>query len=156
MATRRTSSQPRSSWSWSRWNPWRRGTRKNGHHPSGDGRLAEVQSKGLCLYHPRGDEGLLVKVDFATEDLRRLYTDPNFRLPRIATEVVRAYQKKVTLLVAAGKLRNFKSLHLEKLVGDRAGDHSIRLNKKWRIILHFRSDENGQQVLVLELSDHYK
>jgi len=52
-------------------------------------------------------------------------------------------------------LRDIKSLHFEKLSGDRLGKHSIRILDGWRII--FRIDKEEIKILVVEeLSNHYK
>lgn len=70
----------------------------------------------------------------------------------------KAYRKKVQLLAAASsevEIRQFKSLRLEKLKGDRADQHSIRLNDQWRLILQFRADAEGRTVVVVESADYH-
>jgi len=52
-------------------------------------------------------------------------------------------------------LRGIKSLHFEKLSGDRAGKYSIRVLDGWRII--FRMEKEEIKILIVEeLSNHYK
>lgn len=61
---------------------------------------------------------------FAEDDLRRLYEDPEFRIPRIGSEVAKIYRKRVGFLEAATDqrdIRAMKSLRLEALKGDRRG-----------------------------------
>jgi len=92
------------------------------------------------------------------DDLRRLYVEPGFHLKRYGLDLVRAYRKQVGLLAEVSgeaELRNFKSLRLEKLKGDRAGKHSIRLNEQWRLILQFRTDDDGKSVVVIEIVDYH-
>jgi proteic killer suppression protein len=48
-----------------------------------------------------------------------------------------------------------KSLHYEKLKGDRAGQRSMRLNKQWRLILRIAEDDRGKQVVVIEIADYH-
>ncbi|MGB7382756.1 MAG: type II toxin-antitoxin system RelE/ParE family toxin [Rhodococcus sp. (in: high G+C Gram-positive bacteria)] len=51
-------------------------------------------------------------------------------------ELQRAAQKKLRLLNAASELNSLRvppGNRLEKLVGDRAGQHSIRINDQYRI-----------------------
>jgi len=75
-------------------------------------------------------EGEEVRLVFWDDDLRRLYVEPGFHLKRLGPDLVRAYRKQVGLLAAVSseaELRNFKGLRLERLKGDGAGHHSIRL-----------------------------
>jgi proteic killer suppression protein len=48
-----------------------------------------------------------------------------------------------------------KSLHFEKLKGDRAGQYSMRLNNQWRFILGFKKDLSGKIVVVVEIEDFH-
>lgn len=53
----------------------------------------------------------------------------------------------------------FTSLHYEKLVGDKVGRESVRVNDQYRI--EFRSEiKSGERIVtvcnILELSNHYK
>ncbi|MEM9732796.1 MAG: type II toxin-antitoxin system RelE/ParE family toxin [Pseudomonadota bacterium] len=43
------------------------------------------------------------------------------------------------------ELRNPSSNRLEKLVGDRSGQHSVRINKQWRICFSW-TNEGAQNV----------
>lgn len=59
-------------------------------------------------------------------------------------DVARRAFRKLRLLHAAGDLRDLASPpgnNLEALLGDRAGQHSIRINGQWRIC--FRWSEGG-------------
>lgn len=99
-----------------------------------------------------------MRLVFDDDDLRRLYTDSNYRPRQFGPDLIKAYRKKVQLLAAATsdqELRQFKSLRLEKLLGDRAGQHSIRLNDQWRLILRFRTDPDGRTVVVIEIVDYH-
>ncbi len=99
-----------------------------------------------------------MQVRFATEELRRLFEEPDYAPPRLGRDVVRSYRKKVGFLVAAGSeldLRNYRALHFEKLRGDREGQHSIRLNDQWRLILRLETDADGRVLVVLEIVDYH-
>jgi toxin HigB-1 len=68
-------------------------------------------------------------VDFKDESSDRLETDPSFSAG-FGDVVVKAYRKRIQQIRAANDERTFyalKSLHFEKLHGDREG-HSMRLN----------------------------
>jgi proteic killer suppression protein len=63
-------------------------------------------------------------------------------------------QRKLALLDAAeelGDLRAPPGNHLEKLSGDREGQHSIRINDRWRICFSWR---DGDAVDV-EIADYH-
>jgi proteic killer suppression protein len=58
------------------------------------------------------------------------------RAARLGTDIQRAAQKKLRLLNAAGTLGDLRvppGNRLEKLTGNRAGQHSIRVNDQFRI-----------------------
>ena len=97
-----------------------------------------------------------MRVTFDDDELRKLYEDPGFRAPEVGAEVVKAFRKKMAILEDAATeqdLRAFKSLHFEKLVGKRLGQHSIRLNLNWRLILRLESDAAGR-VVAVEIINH--
>jgi toxin HigB-1 len=100
----------------------------------------------------------MMLIDFADDDLRQLYDDASFHAPRLGPDVTKAFRKKVGFIAAASTeldIHNMRSLHLEKLVGDRKGQHSIRLNDQWRLILRFESDDAGKVVVILEVVDYH-
>lgn len=97
-------------------------------------------------------------VEFEDDDLRRLYVEPDFRLPWMGPDLVKHYRKKLGIVIHAKDERDLismRSLHFEKLVGDRAGQHSIRLNDQWRLILRLRTDEAGRVAVIVEVVDYH-
>ena len=48
-----------------------------------------------------------------------------------------------------------KSLHFERMKGDRTGQSSIRINKQWRLILRIEADDEGKVVVIVELLDYH-
>ncbi|NJC02622.1 plasmid maintenance system killer protein [Xanthomonas sp. 3272] len=48
-----------------------------------------------------------------------------------------------------------KSLHYEKLKGDREGQRSMRLNSQWRLIMRLEEDTLGRTVVVVSISDYH-
>lgn len=98
-----------------------------------------------------------MEVEFDDDDLGRLETDPQFTAG-FAQEVVRAYRKRMQQIRAFRDERDFmqlKSLHFEKLKGDRAGQHSVRLNLQWRLILEIRGDHPCKVVGIVEIVDYH-
>ena len=99
-----------------------------------------------------------MRVKFATSDLQQLYEDEAFVSPRFGRDLVRAYRKNVGFAAAAASeqdLRNYRALRLEKLRGDRAGQHSIRLNDQWRLILRLETDDEGRVIVLIEIVDYH-
>ncbi len=99
-----------------------------------------------------------MRFEFEDEHLRRLYEELDFVLPQFGPDLIKAYRKKVGFLAAAKSevdLRNYKALHFEKLSGGRAGQHSIRLNQQWRLILRIESDAQGRLLIIIEIVDYH-
>jgi len=48
-----------------------------------------------------------------------------------------------------------KSLHFEKLKGDRAHQRSMRLNSQWRLILEFEEDSDGKIAVIVSIEDYH-
>lgn len=93
---------------------------------------------------------------FEDRELQALYeTEEGAR--KYPPEVVEAFFRRMASIKAAKDerdLRALKGARLEKLKGEK-DRHSMRLNKKWRLILRFERDAGGGIVVVLEISDHY-
>jgi proteic killer suppression protein len=99
-----------------------------------------------------------MRLRFDNDDLRRLYEELDFVLPRLGRDLVKAFRKKVGLIEEAAvehDLRSMRSLHFEKLVGDRTGQHSIRLNDQWRLILRLETDADGRLIAIIEIIDYH-
>lgn len=73
---------------------------------------------------------------------------------RLPVAVIKAARRKLTILRAAvddRSLRNWKSLHYEKLKGDREGQRSIRVNDQYRMVfLLSKSDTLTAVILAIE------
>lgn len=96
-------------------------------------------------------------VDFEDESLRQLEADPDFN-GGFGRDVVKSFRKKMQVIRAAVDERDFyamKSLHFEKLKGDREGQHSMRLNSQWRLILRMQKHESGKLVVIISIADYH-
>ncbi|MDZ7578532.1 MAG: type II toxin-antitoxin system RelE/ParE family toxin [Candidatus Nanopelagicales bacterium] len=99
-----------------------------------------------------------MRIDFDDQDLERLYREADFFAARYGPDLVKAFRKKCQLLEAAQdqqELRNYASLRLEQLRGNRKGQHSIRLNAQWRLVLRFERSEDGVVVIAREIVDYH-
>jgi toxin HigB-1 len=79
-------------------------------------------------------------VSFADRDTARLFQRERVR--RFPAELLTSMLKKLRLLDAAVALDDLRvppGNRLEKLRGDRAGQHSIRVNDQWRICFLWRA-----------------
>ena len=96
-------------------------------------------------------------VEFADQELDRLETDLDFNAG-FSSAVVRVYRKRIQMIRAAVDERAFyamRSLHFEKLKGDRSHQHSMRLNKQWRLILELNKRGRNTVVVIVDIEDYH-
>jgi proteic killer suppression protein len=90
---------------------------------------------------------------------RRSFADKNTALiferekvKRVASKLRRAALRKLALLDAAESLEDLRvppGNRLEKLAGDRDGQHSIRINDQWRICFRW-SERDAHEVEIID------
>jgi len=100
---------------------------------------------------------MLMEVEFANKDLARLESDPAYTDNR-PPQIVRKFRKTMNHLrqaVVMTDLYSMKSYHLEKLRKDRKGQHSIKLNDQFRLVLQFVDRGNQQVIRVIEIEDYH-
>lgn len=105
-----------------------------------------------------------MEITFEQDYLRELFYEGRVKdkKHRFQPQIVRKYIKVLNLMESLDStqdLYRFTSLHYEKLVGDKSGRESVRVNDQYRI--EFRSETVGKERLIticniLELSNHYK
>lgn len=89
---------------------------------------------------------------FKDRDAERLFRRE--RVKRLGSDVQQRALRKLRMLDAATTLDDLKippANRLEKLKGDRAGQHSIRINRQWRICFNWRSGN----VYDVEIVDYH-
>lgn len=77
---------------------------------------------------------------------------------RLPVAIIKSARRKLTVLRAATddrSLRNWKSLHYEKLRGSREGQRSIRLNEKYRMVFSLDENADPQIVTILSIEDYH-
>jgi len=98
-----------------------------------------------------------MRIVFADDDLALIETD-DLGATRLPVAVIKAARRKFTLLRAAiddRSLRNWKSLHYEKLKGGRESQRSIRLNDQYRMVFELDEETEPQTVTILKIEDYH-
>jgi len=98
-----------------------------------------------------------MRIVFANDDLALVETD-EAGLTRLPVAVIKSARRKLTVLRASiddRSLRNWKSLHYEKLKGDREGKRSIRLNDQYRIVFELDEETDPQTITILAIEDYH-
>ncbi len=87
---------------------------------------------------------------FADRETERLFRRRFTR--RIPTQIQRAARRRLEILDGAETLSDLRippANRLEKLVGDRTGQYSIRINEQWRICFEWQ-DGNTYSVEIVD------
>ena len=98
-----------------------------------------------------------MEVVFRDSSLDRLELEATFDAG-LPPAVVKAFRKRMQHIRAADDERAFyamKSLHFEKLKGDRKGQHSLRLNDQWRLIVKLEKKGQNTVVELLGIEDYH-
>ncbi|MEM6857784.1 MAG: type II toxin-antitoxin system RelE/ParE family toxin [Pseudomonadota bacterium] len=91
-------------------------------------------------------------ITFADKETERIWSGRRSR--KLPADIQPRAMTKLTLIDAAETLDDLKSLpsnRLHDLSGDRAGQHSVSINMKWRICFVWK-DGNAYDV---EVKNHY-
>lgn len=99
-----------------------------------------------------------MRVRYGDDNLALVETDQAHRL-RLPVQVVQTARRRIRFLRQAQDERDLyalTSLHYEKLEAGRAGQRSIRLNDKWRLIFRIDRDCEPLELILLEISNHYE
>ena len=79
---------------------------------------------------------------FASKETQKLFNSIHSK--KLPTEIQRIARRKLNILDATEALSDLRvppSNHLEKLSGNRSGQHSIRINNQWRICFTWREGD---------------
>jgi len=89
---------------------------------------------------------------FACKETKKLFNREFSR--KLPQDIQRAARRKLEILDAAEVLQDLRippSNRLEKLSGDRKGQHSIRINDQWRICFEWRRGD----AYNVEIADYH-
>lgn len=98
-----------------------------------------------------------MEIVFADSDLELIETDGSGKL-RLPVSVIVSARRKLTVLRAAiddRSLRNWKSLHYEKLKGERSGFRSIRINDQYRMVFSLNEHTVPMTVTITAIEDYH-
>ncbi len=93
----------------------------------------------------------------ADRALQRLDEDLDYNAG-LADNLVRAFRLRMQAIRAASHendLRALKSLHFEKLKGERKHQYSMRLNAQFRLIFEIEKGEEGNILVILGIEDYH-
>ena len=109
--------------------------------------------------HPETND--VMEITFEQDYLRELYYDGEAKdkQHRYQPNIVKKYVRVVNILDSVDKavdLYRYRALRYEKLMGDKAGLESVRVNDQYRI--EFKTSATGSITIcnITELSKHYK
>ncbi|HZZ81472.1 MAG TPA: type II toxin-antitoxin system RelE/ParE family toxin [Gemmataceae bacterium] len=96
-------------------------------------------------------------VEFLDKDLADAESGGSFP-GRYSADIRKAFLKRLQVIRAAIDERDFyslKSLHFEKLKGDRSDERSMRLNDQWRLILKIKPGNPKATVMICGIEDYH-
>ena len=101
-----------------------------------------------------------MEITFEKDYLRELFYEgvASDKHHRYQPDIVKRYVRVVNILDSVERISDllrYRSLRYEKLVGDKAGLESVRVNNQYR--LEFKSSEVSCITIcnIIELSNHY-
>jgi proteic killer suppression protein len=98
-----------------------------------------------------------MEVEHDDSDLDQLERDRNFT-GGWGGPVVRGFRKVMQAIRAAVDERDLyalRGLRFEKLLGKRQGQHSLRINDQWRLIVEIRGEAPRKKMGVIEIADYH-
>ncbi len=106
-----------------------------------------------------------MKIKFEKEYLKELYEEGKAKNKkyRFQKVIIKKYKNTIDKLRVAEKIEDLytlKSLNYEKLIGDKKGIESVRVDQKYRIEFISTIEREGLNCIticsIIELSNHYK
>ena len=105
----------------------------------------------------RENTSMPLEVVICDDALLALAIDKNAR-SGFPQSVEKKFRFRIQQMMSFGDERDFyaiKSLHFEKLKGDRSHQHSLRLNDQWRMILEFEGEAPNKKVIIVGIEDYH-
>ena len=95
---------------------------------------------------------------FISKKLELLYTK-EVGAKKYPPAVIDAFFEAMDAIRAAideRDLRALRGFHLEALKGKRTGQHSMRLNKQFRLIIRIDRDDDGRLICIVDIADYHQ
>lgn len=99
-----------------------------------------------------------MQVVFGDTKLEKIETEEAGYIISLPISVIKAARKRIEFIRAAPderSLRNWKSLHYEKLKGGRSNQRSIKINDQWRMILRINTRSESPMVTIDSIEDYH-
>ncbi|NMG10653.1 type II toxin-antitoxin system RelE/ParE family toxin [Brasilonema sp. UFV-L1] len=90
-------------------------------------------------------------ISFKSEETKLIFD--GFTSPQFPPEIQKVALRKLLLLNAATSINDLRippGNRLEKLVGNRKGQYSIRINDQWRICFLWTDENNADEVEIVD------
>lgn len=98
-------------------------------------------------------------IRFATQQLENWFTNDYEGKQPFSEAVIRAYQKTIRKLDAAGNLsvlRQNKSLNLHPLKRELEGKYAVRVTMQYRVVFSITDEGEIQVLLIEQLTDYHR
>lgn len=98
-----------------------------------------------------------MEIEFDDPDLDRLEIDASFTAG-FAPAVVKGFRKAIGFIRQAADERDLlamRGLNFKKLERDREGQHSMKINDQWRLIVEIRGEAPKKRIGVIEIVDYH-
>ena len=99
-----------------------------------------------------------MNIDFQDKQNLHLMETGQSAETALSVPIIKACRKKLGFIRSAKDerdFRNWKSLHYEKLIGDKEGKHSIKLNDQWRLVFEINNDYTPPLITILSVEDYH-
>lgn len=99
-----------------------------------------------------------MRIEFRDKKLALIESDKAVAETKLPWPVINSCRQKLVVLREAPDertLRNWKSLHYEKLEGDKEGLRSIRLNKQFRLVFEIDTSETPPLIAIISIEDYH-
>lgn len=100
----------------------------------------------------------MLEATHADPELKRLEVEAGFTAG-LAPPIVKRFRVVMQIIRTVSKknsLYQFGGLRLEKLGGKRQHQYSMRLNKKYRLIVEFSGEEPDEKIVIIAIENHYE
>lgn len=100
---------------------------------------------------------MTIEIEFRDKALALIETDRAAET-QLPISVISSLRDKLMVIRAAPDertLRNWQSLHYERLKGDRSGERSIRINKQWRLVFTLDTECTPIKMTILAVEDYH-